>query len=67
MKHLNPECLMFHQQVACVLSYCRDGCRMDVETTWGMSSGQPKGSAGVPQLPTAECVTSNETTLRAGA
>lgn len=74
VKHLNLECLMFQQQVACVLSYCRDGkyqsgCRM-ASATWkqpgGMSSGQPRGSAGVLQLPTAEHVTSNETILRAG-
>lgn len=74
VKHLNLEWSMFQQQVACVLSYCRDGkyqsgCRM-ASATWkhpgGMSSGQPWGSAGVLQLPTAEHATSNETTLRAG-
>lgn len=71
VKHLDLKCLMFQQQVACVLSYCRggkyqSGWRM-ASAAWGQPGECPQGSAGLPQLPTAEHVTNDETTLRAGA
>lgn len=50
VKRLNLECLLFHQQVARVLSYCRDGkcqsgCRMASAT--GEQPGEcPQGSHG---------------------
>lgn len=66
VKHLNLEGLMFQQQVACVelLRHGKhqSGCRMG---TWDVTWEQPGAVLGAPQLPTAELVTSNESTLRA--
>lgn len=59
VKHLNPEGLIFHQQVARVLSYCRDGkyqsgCRM-ASAAWRPPGECPQGShralLGFPSFP----------------